>query len=519
MNCTLTILDVSGVQKYLFHSNRMAHNIGASYLVEQATDTWVQEAARELKSGEIPQDGVDYELIYHGGGNAVLLFASRERAQSFMRVYSRHLLRNAPGLRVAVQHCDFDWDADALSEIYSQTLVELAKKKAAQTAVMPMLGMSVTAACQYTGLPAVDWETDPAGERRRVSAQTLAKVNAYEKARKELKDHFSDLLNGYDFVYDFEGFGEPGEASYLAVVHADGNEMGKRKEKICARFPDAKDNRKFIKAMSTFSEEVKKASLNALRATFAWAMEWDARKEVMIDAAKGRVRFVPLVYGGDDVTFVCDGRIGLSLAAIFLQEFQKQRADEQLLNACAGIAIVKKRYPFAHAYEMVDKLCKNAKSAVRKLKESGSPDASALDWHFAVSGAVLNVQEIRAREYTVSNDQKEGKLYIRPLMMDGAGEPLKRWTSFPKVVNAFKYEKSWGEARNKVKELREQLRRGPSATKQFRELYDLKELPVIADVSDGRTNGWVGDECAYFDAIEIMDLFQDVETPQKDEEE
>ena len=507
MNYTLTILDVSGVQNYLFSSNRMTHNLGASFLVEQAMRAWVDEAADPSQHGEI-ENGAAWERVYSGGGNAVLLFASHERAVEFTKRYTRHLLENAFGLRVVVQHTDFDW-SESLSKVYARAIQKLAEKKSAQPMALPMLGMSVTAACQYTGLPAVDNERDPSGNERRVSADIQAKLVVQDDARKKLKDIFRQELGAYDFTYDFNVMGESGEA-FLAIVHADGNGMGKRKEKICERFANVQDNRKFIRALHGFSEQVQVAGHSALCATLKRAIEWDKEKKILFDENNKRVRFVPLVFGGDDVTFVCDGRVGLSLAAIYLQEFNKSQVDGKPLYACAGVAVVKNRYPFARAYDMAEQLCKNAKRAVKQWKIREDEDALALDWHFAVSGAVLDVNEIRKREYTVP----DGKLYVRPYFVNAPRNPLQSWNAFRTTVDEFNDGDVWHDKRNKVKELREYLRRGQNAGKQFRELYmsDPKiEFPHIIGVKDCYDSGWEGSTCAYFDAIEAMDLFHDVE--------
>jgi len=511
MTYTLTILDVSGVQKYLFDSNRLPHNIGASYLVEQAMDAWVKDAARDWQAGNIESGTANYEIVYSGGGNAVLLFDSRDRAIEFTRRYTKHLLTDAPGLRVVVQHTDFEW-SQSLADVYTRALRELAKKKAEQTPVMPMLGLSVTAACQYTGLPAISKDE----ESKFVSAQVEAKTRVQDAARQRLRTEFAQWLGDYEFAYDFNLFGERGKASYIAVVHADGNGMGKRKEEICQDPENQKDNCRFIRMLRQFSKEVNQAGTQAIQETFARLMKWvEAEEErrndfIAWDEQKKvyRVKFIPLVFGGDDVTFVCDGRLGLSLAAIFLQEFNQRRleVDSKPLYACAGVAIVKNRYPFARAYDMAEDLCKSAKRAVKKWRVTDKEDALALDWHFAVSGAVLSLDEIRKREYTV----KDGKLYVRPYLINAPREPLKSWRAFRHAVREFNEGKDWKDRRNKVKELREQLRQGQDATKQFRKLFELPPLPDIG-VPDCRESGWSGTTCAYFDTIEAMDLFVDLE--------
>ncbi|HZQ07107.1 MAG TPA: hypothetical protein VFD70_11045 [Anaerolineae bacterium] len=511
MTYTLTILDVSGVQNYLFNSNRMAHNLGASYLVEQAMDGWVGRAASPLQHGEI-ENGAEWERVYSGGGNAVLLFASHQHAFEFTQRYTRRLLQEAPGLRVVVKHSNFEW-GESLAQVYKDALGELAEKKSAQTPVLPMLGLSVTSACQYTGLPAVARE--PKDDDKRISAEVKAKMHVQGQARERLRQDFVKWLGDYEFTYDFNLLGESGEASFLAVVHTDGNGMGKRKQALCDNPENQRNNRKFINAIRDFSQRVEDAGTLALQTTFSRMMQWfqedeEGRKSFIAwdDKEKvNRVKFVPLVFGGDDVTFVCDGRIGLSLAAIYLQEFNKYRLGDKPLYACAGVAIVKNRYPFARAYGMAEELCQNAKRVVKDWKINKDDDALALDWHFAVSGAVLDVKEIRVHEYTAS----DGKLYVRPYFINAPRAPLKSWHAFRGTVHEFKHGKGWSDKRNKVKELREQLRRGKDATNQFLRIYGLGELPMIPDASEGRQDGWVGDTCAYFDAIEAMDLFHDVE--------
>jgi hypothetical protein len=117
-----TVIDTTGIQPYIFGSNRLRENIGASYLVAQATNEWVKCALRQ-RFGEnvyipptqpekqIDQDNLDAELVYTGGGNAVLLFKDRDCAVKFTRTLSEKILREAPGLKIVVAHSDpFEWE-------------------------------------------------------------------------------------------------------------------------------------------------------------------------------------------------------------------------------------------------------------------------------------------------------------------------------------------------------------------------------------------------------------------------
>lgn len=116
MKVVLTIIDTAGIQPYIFGSNRLRENIGASYLVEQATHGWVYDELNRLgahnisnlKKGEldrsrkIEEHGLAAELVYAGGGNTVILFRTPDEARIFAQSLSRRVLEDAPGLEIVI---------------------------------------------------------------------------------------------------------------------------------------------------------------------------------------------------------------------------------------------------------------------------------------------------------------------------------------------------------------------------------------------------------------------------------
>lgn len=87
----LLIVDTAGIQSYIFNSNRLRENVGASYLVAAVTGEWALATVREVVglANNIHTDGtlldrrieVDEtlraEVIYAGGGNFAALFPRR----------------------------------------------------------------------------------------------------------------------------------------------------------------------------------------------------------------------------------------------------------------------------------------------------------------------------------------------------------------------------------------------------------------------------------------------------------
>ncbi|MFP4219913.1 MAG: Cas10/Cmr2 second palm domain-containing protein, partial [Phormidium sp.] len=490
----VTVLDTTGIQPYIFGSNRLRENIGGSYLVDQATNKWAKDALRELakRLGEPIQiydpsrpadkphveDGeLAAELVYAGGGNTVLLFQSLDIAKQFTRILSKRILTDAPGINLVAAHQTFDWDNESLHEVIGELMKnQLDRQKRERIPSSPLLGLGVTAACQSTQLVAVDM-SDKHGcpMPYLVSREIAAKLDAVKAANDKLDDTLFDakIPKQYKIPLDFDDFGRSfGENSYLAIIHADGNNMGDRFQK----YGKDRENRDYITAMRKLSDSVRLAGLTALK-TVANAVvdsiDSDNKVKGKFPIKDKYLPFRPLIYGGDDVTFVCDGRLGLELAEIYLSSFKGQKAaDDEKLSACAGICVVKAHYPFARAYELSEQLCKSAKKFARDQK---GENLSALDWHLAASGLFGSVGGIREREYQV----QQGDLTMRPVLLEKHSKTWRTWPNFTSIIKAFNENPEWKARRNKIIALREKLREGIQATQQFIQVYDLAELPEV----------------------------------------
>ncbi len=528
---SLVVVDTTAIQAYIFGSNRLRENVGASHLVHMATRGWLldepdrllprphnirgRQMAPELQIEATAQTGppLAAEVIQVGGGNAVILFRSESDARTFGRRLSTRLLVEAPGLEAVMVVEPFAWSG-SLAAAMSRAYQKLAAKKAQREPSQPLLGLGVSARCRSTGLVANFLEREPGapdGARTLpISAETRAKWDNNAQARSRLRrslDVLQDLE--LDIPDQFEHLGRTaGEFSYIAVVHADGNHVGKTARAITERNHSltSDDNRRYIEELRVFSAMVDSAGLAALNETVGAVIRWNLDRENGLPPhAEGGREYIsirPIVFGGDDVTFVCDGRIGLRAAQIYLEAFNRQQIPDaggqnQPAIAAAGVAIVKSGYPFARAYELSEQLCANAKRAVQRK-------APALDWHMAQGGLYGSLGEIRAREYGEERNERGeivSSLLMRPVTV-GASTALewRTWDNFVALQRAFKAD--W--ATSKLMNLRESLRQGSSAVQIFTRNYG--ELPP-ADLraTQYRKTGWDSGRCVYFDAIEMFE--------------
>jgi CRISPR/Cas system-associated protein Cas10 (large subunit of type III CRISPR-Cas system) len=277
----------------------------------------------------------------------------------------------------------------------------------------------VTAVCQETGLPAVNFE-----DERYLSAEVLAKRKAADKAKRQLTQALLSENSGYAFPSELDKLGRSrGERSYIAVVHADGNSMGERIREI----GEERDDRKYIERIRAFSQATKRISLAAMQAVVKLLIEKTVEgthiegvgsvadlEFALDDQNKLLLPIRPIIFGGDDTTFVCDGRIGIALAVEYLRAFERESEREGLnLTACAGVAIVKSHYPFARAYALSEELCSEAK----KFRRTAEVQGSALDWYFSTSGLYGELEVMRKREYYV----QDGSLTLRPVALHDEG--------------------------------------------------------------------------------------------------
>ncbi len=547
---SLVILDVSGIQDFIFGSNQLAQNIGASELVERVTTEWIAETltgfALTHNYSWTPEDGsvyskqciekdsLDVEVIYAGGGNAVLLFSDSEKVEPFVKAISRRVLREGRGLQLETAFESFAWKSsnvtDSVASVLKRTREKMFKRARSRVRSTPVMGLGVTAECAYTGLPAVGYNTDVAlvgkdtaerleklGEETFISAEVACKLKMETPGKERLHAVLPQVrANNFEFVYDFDEFGSQGESSYIAVIHTDGNGMGKRFEKLAKDFGRPELNRDYIKNLRGLSSAVARRAKDALQKTvdelIATLNDSDMmrREKIALKTIHHngvqirRLPFRPIIFGGDDVTFVCDGRFGLSLAARYLHHYTSGNIQEKPVYARAGVAIVKTHFPFSRAYALAEDLCSSAKKSISSFTHGSESSATVLDWHFSTTGVVRSLADIRARDYTSKENRS---LLMRPIRLNTmkGNQQWRTWQTFTELVSGFKME-PWAEKRNKIKALQSALQQTEGAVGVFLHNYRA-QLPEFAPDPGMKQTGWHNDQTAYYDAIEALDFF------------
>lgn len=542
----LTAIDVIGIQSYVFASNRLRDVVGASHLVEWATS---REASR-LNQNNVASPRV----VVAGGGNAILQFEQFESikdAMPFVSHYTRRLLETAPGLDVAIAHGKYERGKLAQGLLALQ--IQIAKAKLERRPHAPQLGLSVMQPCAVSGLPAAEFSPrDEKWVSSRISK--LRDSNTLNSANLRWDEFLSSSNQLLRFPVELDRMGRSyGDTSLLGVVHVDGNGIGLRIQKWLLgklqESPQTTDDQ-LILDFQKWSEALEKLGKEVLKSVIQRVVD-----RVVPDNGKFMVKgqpsppreldfelrtepdgtvclpMRPILLGGDDLTFVCDGRIALDLAAAALRAFKEKsesNADLKLLGsepftACAGVALVKAHTPFSRGYRLSEELCRSAKSAKRKSEDIHEKIETGcwLDWHIGAIRPDESVIDIRGRQYKGENGEV---LTCRPYPIDASDSKTLTWEWLDSVLLgehegveektrlSFRNPEVWGERRNKVKALAGLVVEGGDAVKKQFEAWSSAfpnlKLPTLIE-----NNGFHADRTPLLDAVELLDIHLRLEPP------
>lgn len=519
-NCYAVLLDSVSIQKYIFGSNKLAENIGASYLVKEIYRSYlarslskisgdvVDEVLKNLDSWEKtslsePNFSKVYDVGYIGGGNALLFFEKKELAYGFIENWTKLLLVEAPELTTAVACSEFPKASDKFCENLQALFAKLKENKSKNIAINYLPKHGITAECLRSGSSA---EVYNGNEKTYISAATNAKLEAANLSKKEVEELYKEELKGnFCFSNRLKDLGSiADEDSHIAIVHIDGNGMGER-------FKGATT----LKAIRELSKTVDLATKKAFKAVIKESVEKydyimqslgfdpnskDSKRKYPENDKKGILPIRPIILGGDDVTFVCDGKLGIYFAKVFIEVFRQEKvSDGKELTACAGIAIIKTKYPFYRGVRLAEELCRNAK---KERKTSNSLD-SFLDFQVSLGSLAGKLAEIRSLHFEVP----QGNLLYRPFKIVPKGQfDDKSLEMLLEKVKELLYPNGSESnlPNNKLNELREVLSLSKESTNKFlQELQIRKEkLPEIEGHQYDKTLFEDG-KTPYFDMIEL----------------
>lgn len=407
---------VQGIQSFIFQTNALREIAGASELVEQICTKQFAKAIgiteEDLKE--------DQNAIVTAAGNIKYVFDDEEQCKTLVRKFPKTVMGFAPGITISQAVIKVD------GEICKNHIDELERRLRTQRnkPLRPYdMGLMAILRSRRTGLPVVEYDRK---EKEYVDRAVLLKNAAIESEESDypvygrIVENFFGKGKKVNLALDFKKIthSKSKDYSWMAVVHADGNNMGISIQKLS----DAAQNisgQSFIDVFRKFSLALNDSTIAAAQKAYE-----DLMKSKNIKSKYPPFR--PIVIGGDDLTLVCRGDLALEYTRLFLENFKKETKEhfsklpvpidflKDGLTACAGIAYIKESYPFHYGYNLAETLCGEAKKIAKQGIGKDDITPSCLMFHKVQDSFVEEYNEIRKRELTTGKDEEKIRFDFGP---------------------------------------------------------------------------------------------------------
>ncbi len=448
--CILAQYTIRSKQEYIFRSNRLTEIMGASANITESWNCLFEQAKSLGKKIRRVEDTKKFDIqevtkafeehslhmveLFQGGGNVTVLYDSISSYIDVNKVFSSYLLRSYPGMIPMAVCCRYTGN---YQEDYRTLMQEAEKEKNRMVSgqsqfILPFSMMDRNTFQPYAHV--IEYEK----EQLRLTEESYAKrVQGKKIASKEPQAKVLDHL-----------ITEKNEESLLAVVHADGNNMG---IKIAKMLEGLTDYSSCITKMRQFTGDTANAFVTqGLEALCECRKRLEKSKEGRY--GKQAFYFRRIISDGDDITFVCNARFAMEYVQAYLKAVQKYRErnhSEWTYSSCAGICIFHSHYPFARAYSMAEQACDHAKEKVHG--SIGQPiEESWVDFHYIHSGLGGDLSGIRKRQGTE-------KCIARPWRIGGDESDFH---SFRKLQKLYEVLLEYGVSRSDIKTIGSEYENG-----------------------------------------------------------
>lgn len=383
MKCHLVLLETAGNQRYVFATNRLRENIGASELLYRIGTAFVicavaekggasySKLADDIDKGRLPvpdvvrefyriaqsnpgpleKDGI--EIVVATSGKAVLLVKEKETAKAIISQVTWKALEEAPGtvVRGVITEIDLAGSAGEAHEAVKHVHRGIeALRLDLPSPELRFPTLPILQPCRSSGLPAVGVrEQNAFYDDEESTYEIAAPVQAKEQARWDGLWRMRNALGciGERLPDNVDKLFED-QVDWLGVIHADGNGFGQ----LFLEFneyldPELTGALAYFDAYRQFSLSLELCGIEAFRKALEHLEKQQDRQREQKNGQTGRdepaagdgsrsrpkrdpLLVVPLVLGGDDLTVVCDGRQAVEFAARYLEEFEKATENPDL---------------------------------------------------------------------------------------------------------------------------------------------------------------------------------------------
>lgn len=539
----IAMYDIRGIQGYIYRTNKLKEIVAASLIVENIFKESLENAIsnlriksyslewekQEYKEPKGEEKGYDVQVLFVGGGNAFVQYSSEKLCHKVNRKLAGLILDKTYSMQLACACKEKGTD-------YYEDYKELSRQMGEVKGKMPMThtfnALPIVQTDRETGYPIVERKVEKYNDENKIvllSKESKLKREKYENGDKN---------NIFDHMVT-----EKGKDSFLAVVHIDGNSMGKSIAKLMDKKNCIEDKNNYEFAVN----QMRKISYNirhSFREVYNEMQEWACAHNVL---KNGNIPIRKIICAGDDITFVCNGSMALDCVEYFLENISKramywdtydakdisqQDIEQYGFSACAGIAYFKSHYPFSDAYQTAEACCSSAKKRAKsKLHTVASSDGQShrignwLDFQICLHISSSDLEQSRTKNYGIFDGTRlERRPYYIPFQLDMEN---RNENSCRQQLNERNKAFDFSIFRELYRHLNDRTKIPSGLAKDFRDTYSygkkemerlvvfaksrLKELPGNPYVKDP-DQGELSEEntAAWYDALEMQDLYADI---------
>ncbi|SER77567.1 hypothetical protein SAMN05421690_10736 [Nitrosomonas sp. Nm51] len=348
-------------------------------------------------------------ILARDGGHFIAVFSSKTAAENFQKEAEQKLTELLPGVLFEIKIQPFESAAGQEAENRDR------RGEEEQLLQLPVLQL-----CLETGVQPANCEIDKGGKTLPVARsvkQRLDKGKVFY--RKETKDIIGQIANSLyapvkkalEEPSDLNGLKDLAAGDYIALIHADGNDIGKRYKKWRDRQKESEKEAAGEAFFYHMRVAVRRAVVTALEQTFS---------SDKLQPSKVRPYEV-LMLGGDDLLLVCRAEKAL----LFAKHYTKALHDEKnhlidgenntkrRLDVAIGVAIAKHTYPLHRLHELTESLASSAKRLYRALEDNDKD--SVIDWQVVTQSWFPDVAAVR---------RQSERIRYRAMRLDNGGKSV-----------------------------------------------------------------------------------------------
>ena len=530
----LAVYDTAGIQNYIFASNKLAENVGGSRLVAdifradgllpEAIHKITQQPVPDWRSGGALNRSLKAEIIYQGGGNAYVAFADDSTFQDVTKAFLIEVNKTAPGVGIAVAAVGTDF-GDTYQGDFKRLNKRLALVKGGFNIPTFAGNQPITKQSIRTGLPVSVYR----GKEKEFLTESQSKKRIrYERDNKKPNKQVQGVTDPQKIKETIEDFDDlafdKGSDSLIAIVHADGNNMGSRikefmeKDEFQTYDVAVPEIRKLSVQIDNCYMAARGKTIEAFKSAYAMYVDnfrnkYPGKYLNSEDKNYDLPPILELIKDGDDTTLVIGGRFAIDFAVRLLREIEKTKPDDRPFKdaaptACAGVVLFHSHYPFSEAYKLAEELCSSAKTPSRKY------EGSYIDFHLHQSGNVSGLHHLRERQYKV-----DGLTIVRRpwRVSKGLEDKLPNFKWFEETAQQIKpgFEDAGNDMtntddkipRNKIKAIRNAISAGEDAAKNAEYQMRGRKLPKLTlKPLDKDMSGYA----PQFDVLELLDAYENL---------